>query len=71
MSKNTYALDEVLDIPVNGDMQNIHIRSQSSKNPVLLFVHGGPGTCDRSWVMPVQSERLADQFIMVCWDQRM
>ena len=71
MAKSKYALDEILDIPVNGDMQNIHIRSTSDKNPVLLFVHGGPGVCDRSWVMPKQSEYLADKFIMVCWDQRM
>ena len=71
MAKKKYTLDEVLDIPVNGDIQNIHIRSESDSNPVLLFVHGGPGTCDRSWVMPAQSERLADKFIMVCWDQRM
>lgn len=71
MAKVKYALDEVLDIPVNGDIQNIHIRTNSKSNPVLLFVHGGPGTCDRSWVMPVQSPRLADNFTMVCWDQRM
>ncbi len=66
-----YAIDEVLDIPVNGDIQNIHIRGTSDKDPVLLFVHGGPGTCDRSWVMPKQSPYLAGRFIMVCWDQRM
>ena len=66
-----YAIDETIYIPVNGDSQNIHIRSASLDNPVLLFVHGGPGVCDRSWVMPEQSKYLADRFIMVCWDQRM
>ena len=66
-----YALDESIYIPVNGDNQNIHIRSTNPENPVLLFVHGGPGVCDRSWVMPMQSQYLADRFIMVCWDQRM
>ena len=66
-----YALDESIYIPVNGDSQNIHIRSTNPENPVLLFVHGGPGVCDRSWVMPMQSQYLADRFIMVCWDQRM
>ena len=71
MAKKRYPVDEVLDIPVNGDIQNIHIRSGKAGNPVLLFVHGGPGTCDRSWVMPTQSGRLADSFTMVCWDQRM
>ena len=66
-----YKLDERLLIPVNGDMQSIHIRGNDEKKPVLLFVHGGPGVCDRSWVMPKQSKYLADHFVMVCWDQRM
>ncbi|MBQ8995245.1 MAG: alpha/beta hydrolase [Oscillospiraceae bacterium] len=69
--KKKYVLDEVLDINVNGDVQNIHIRGNDPKAPVLLFVHGGPGVCDRSWVMPDQSQYLADSFVMVCWDQRM
>ena len=67
----SYKLDEVLYIPVNGDMQNIHIRSNAPDSEVLLFVHGGPGVCDRSWVMPEQSRYLADHCVMVCWDQRM
>lgn len=66
-----YKLDEKLYIDVNGDKQHIHIRSNVPKKEVLLFVHGGPGVCDRSWVMPGQSKYLADHCIMVCWDQRM
>ncbi len=66
-----YLIDQVLDIPINGDVQNIHIRGNDPSAPLLLFVHGGPGVCDRSWVMPHQSQYLADDFIMVCWDQRM
>ncbi|MCQ2554771.1 MAG: alpha/beta hydrolase [Clostridia bacterium] len=67
----TYRLDEKLYIDVNGDRQHIHIRSNVPDDEVLLFVHGGPGVCDRSWVMPKQSEYLADHCVMVCWDQRM
>jgi len=67
----SYVLDEIIDIPVNGDIQNIHLRSNRPDGPVLLFVHGGPGECDRSWVMPKQSRYLADCCVMVCWDQRM
>ncbi len=66
-----YALDERLYIDVNGDRQHIHIRSNVPDGEVLLFVHGGPGVCDRSWVMPKQSPWLADKCVMVCWDQRM
>lgn len=66
-----YKLDEVLDIKVNDDIQNIHIRSNAPDKDVLLFVHGGPGVPDRTWVMPKQSKYLADHCVMVCWDQRM
>lgn len=66
-----YELDEKLYIDVNGDLQNIHIRSNKKDGEVLLFVHGGPGVPDRGWVMPKQSKYLADYCIMVCWDQRM
>ncbi len=66
-----YILDEVTDIMVRDDVQNIHMRSNKPDGPVVLFVHGGPGVCDRSWVMPDQSKYLADHCVMVCWDQRM
>ena len=66
-----YLLDDKLFISVNGDKQHLHIRSNKPDSDVLLFVHGGPGVCDRSWVMPKQSKYLADHFVMVCWDQRM
>ena len=66
-----YILDEKLYIDVNGDKQNLHIRSNKPNGEVLLFVHGGPGVPDRSWVMPRQSKYLADYCVMVCWDQRM
>ena len=38
-------------VQVNGDRQNIRVRSQDESNPVILFVHGGPGVCDRHWVL--------------------
>ena len=34
-------------VPVNDTRQWILIRSESATNPVVLFVHGGPGT---SWL---------------------
>lgn len=67
----SYLIDETYDIAVNGDRQNIHIRSNNADNPVLLFVHGGPGVSDRCFVMPNQTKHLVNDFTMVCWDQRM
>lgn len=69
MKKNIYALDCEEWVELNGDRQNIRIRSCDAKNPVILFLHGGPGVCDRHWVMRYQSE-LAKHYTMVLWDQR-
>lgn len=66
-----YVIDNSFDLEINGDIQNLHIRGTDLNNPVLLFVHGGPGACDRCWVMPKQSKNLTDSFTIVCWDQRM
>lgn len=65
----TYALDTAEYIQLGGVQQNIRIRTTDTALPVLLFLHGGPGSCDRSWVMQYQSG-LAEVATMVCWDQR-
>ncbi|MBR4471682.1 MAG: alpha/beta fold hydrolase [Erysipelotrichaceae bacterium] len=67
----SFVIDTNYDIDVNNDRQNIRILSTDENNPVILFVHGGPGVCDRSMVIPNQSKYLVDDFTMVCWDQRM
>lgn len=64
-----YSIDEKLYIPVGGTMQNIRIRSTDASLPVVLFVHGGPGICDRHWVLKYQSS-ITETATMVCWDQR-
>jgi pimeloyl-ACP methyl ester carboxylesterase len=49
--------------------QWILIRSENAKNPVVLFVHGGPGT---SWLtlMRKNTQPLEKYFTVVNWDQR-
>ena len=64
-----YAIDKSMDVVVNGDTQNIRIRAEREGLPVILFIHGGPGVCDRHFVLDNQSS-LAHDFTMVCWDQR-
>ena len=56
-------------VPVNGTQQWILIRSESATNPVVLFVHGGPGT---SWLtlMRKNTQPLEKYFTVVNWDQR-
>src|SRR5215831_9745456 len=61
-------IEETMFVPLGGVEQWIQIRGDDRKNPVLLFVHGGPG----STISPVSSllrpwER---SFCVVMWDQR-
>ena len=64
-----YPIDEKLVVTLGDYPQHIRIRSTDEKLPVLLFLHGGPGVCDRHWVLGDQSA-LAEVATMVCWDQR-
>jgi Predicted hydrolases or acyltransferases (alpha/beta hydrolase superfamily) len=69
MSKQIYALDLKETLLLGGERQHIRIRGTDTANPVLLFLHGGPGVSDRHWVLKYQSS-LAEVCTMVCWDQR-
>lgn len=54
---------------VNGSRQWILIRGSDARNPVLLYLHGGPGHS----LIPfahVASSFLTDRFTVVYWDQR-
>ncbi len=64
-----YVLDQKLTLELGGVSQAIRLRSTDESLPVLLFLHGGPGVCDRHWVLRDQSS-LAEIATMVCWDQR-
>lgn len=64
-----YAIDTCEFVTVRGDRQNIRVRAAKEGLPVILFLHGGPGVCDRHFVLENQS-RLAEQYTLVCWDQR-
>lgn len=68
MAEN-YAIDSKETITLGGVPQSIRIRTSDPSLPIVLFLHGGPGVCDRHWVLKYQSG-LADTATMVCWDQR-
>ncbi len=56
-------------VTLGGLKQRIHIRTDDEHKPVLLFLHGGPGVCNRHSVMKEHAD-LMDCFTIVCWDQR-
>ena len=69
MAKQSYALDYREIVTLGGVAQHIRVRGTSEHNPLLLFLHGGPGVSDRHWVLKDQSG-LSDVCTLVCWDQR-
>jgi pimeloyl-ACP methyl ester carboxylesterase len=57
-------------IKLGGAEQWILLRSENIKNPVLLFLHGGPGTSEMSLVRKYNMAALEKHYTVVLWDQR-
>jgi len=56
-------------VKIGGVDQWLLIRGKDKSNPVLLFVHGGPGSPEMPWAHHF-SGGLEDHFVVVNWDQR-
>jgi pimeloyl-ACP methyl ester carboxylesterase len=63
------SIAELIAIPINGIKQWLLIRGADRSKPVLLFVHGGPGTAQIAVMRNYQKE-LEKHFVVVQWDQR-
>jgi pimeloyl-ACP methyl ester carboxylesterase len=64
-----HGIETQLAIPVNGTRQWISVRGNDARNPILLFLHGGPASPDMplAWTFQTPWE---DYFTVVQWDQR-
>lgn len=62
-------IDKKMMVTLGGLPQKIHIKGQNESNPILLFLHGGPGVCNRHSVMTANAD-LCEVFTIVAWDQR-
>lgn len=62
-------IDTLFDIDINGCKQKVLIQTNNTNNPILLYLHGGPGSSIMMYSHTF-SKRLIDHFIFVTWDQR-
>ena len=68
---NTLAgsLSEKAWVEINGVQQGMFIKSRDVNNPLLLFVHGGPGMPEY-WLTRWYPTGLENDFTVVWWEQR-
>jgi len=58
-------------IEIGGVRQGFFIRSENPENPIILFLHGGPGSPELPMLIPFEvSERLEKYFTVCYWEQR-
>ncbi len=67
--KTKNGISEIRYLDINGTKQYVLIRGKDVGNPVLLFLHGGPGASATALLRKFNSE-LETDFTMVYWDQR-
>ena len=62
-------VQETFDAQLGGTRQVVNVRGSNRANPILLFVHGGPGAVEMpiAWTFQRPWE---DYFTVVQWDQR-
>jgi pimeloyl-ACP methyl ester carboxylesterase len=65
----TDSISEKIHVTINGVEQGMFIKSKNASNPVLLFVHGGPGMPEY-WLTQRYPTGLEDYFTVVWWEQR-
>ncbi len=63
------AVDEQRFVSIGGIEQWITIRGEDKNNPVVLFIHGGPGSVMSPYAQAIFGEWEKD-FVLVNWDQR-
>ncbi len=62
-------IDEAKYVEIGGIEQWITVRGEDRRNPVLLFLHGGPGEATNPWAYALFRPWL-ERFTVVQWDQR-
>ena len=63
------AIATLEEVTIGGISQWLMLRGADRKKPVLVFLHGGPGSAQIGWARPDQAD-LERHFVVVNWDQR-
>jgi len=63
------SINKLEQVELSGVKQWISIRATNRHNPVLLFLHGGPGSANIA-KLRLQVPELEKHFVVVNWDQR-
>ncbi|MDD3363645.1 MAG: alpha/beta hydrolase [Syntrophomonas sp.] len=63
------SISEKIHISINGVEQGMFIKSKNNANPVLLFIHGGPGMPEY-FLTQSYPTGLEDDFTVCYWEQR-
>ena len=67
--KDPNGIEELKPVKIGGIDQWLHIRGRNCDNPVLLYLHGGPGFPNIGFMDAIQRP-WEDYFTIVQWDQR-
>lgn len=62
-------INESLYADINGDRQWLSIYGKSKDNPVMLYLHGGPGASTSDFDYKIV-RKFSDTYTVVTWDQR-
>src|SRR5215831_2201965 len=64
-----HAIFEIQSISLGGFEQSVLLRGTDRRNPILLYVHGGPGAAQMP-IASTYSDELEKHFVVAHWDQR-
>jgi len=63
------SISEITNVNIGGIDQYLIIRGADTSKPVMLFVHGGPGSPETP-IMKSLNPTIENDFVMVYWEQR-
>ncbi|KAB2334527.1 alpha/beta hydrolase [Cytobacillus depressus] len=67
--KGINSISTLQQIEINGTKMEVMIRGKNQSNPIIIFVHGGPGCSEIPYVRKYQ-DLLEENFTIVHYDQR-